>query len=352
MLNEPILKQSLCPEVLRISYSGSKPKSSAQALLGDPTLLASGWIERNIRLGGLLSDYRRMQVDVLFEPQTSHPIAEQMPKRRDVIGLGDGQAYAGFWIRLVARLIDFLILGVPIGIILGIQIWVLAGVESMNDDVATALIFFTDLPVIVGPAFYLTLLWSKRGATVGQGLLGLRVVDATTGSPITLYQAWIRLFGQIVDVMLLGLPIGYALAAFDGHKQAWHDKIAGTVVLRPGHRGPYLPVASMTGQPSEPIPEGADVDWQAPPGGSLREKLMSPLPTGVVLVVTAGVMLLFLFMCWPAGAIIVWLQPWLSRRTKLIVILIGLAFDVAVLGPQMIRDCHLEGHNIWCQSPQ
>ena len=289
---------------------------------------------------------------MLFGPQTSDPIAWQTPKGRDVIGLGDGQAYAGFWIRLGARLIDLLILGVSIGVILWIQIWLLASAGSMSDEAATALIFFTDLPIIVGPALYLTLLWSRRGATVGQGLLGLRVVNATTGSPITLNQAWIRLFGQIVDIMLLGLPIGYVLAAFDRHKQAWHDKIAGTVVLRPGHRGPYLPIAPITGQPSEPIPEGADVDWQAPPGGSLRERLMAPLPTVFVLMVTVGVMVLFLFMCWPAGAIIVWSQSWLSRRTKLIVILIGLAFDVAVLGPQMIRDCHLEGHNIWCQSRQ
>jgi uncharacterized RDD family membrane protein YckC len=272
------------------------------------------------------------------------------PKGRDLIGLGDGQAYAGFWIRLVARLIDFFILGVPIGSSLGLQSWLLSGAQSLNDDVVTALIVLADLPIIVGPALYLILLWSKRGATVGQRLLGLRVVDAMTAGPITLSQAWIRWLGQIVDIMLLGLPIGYVLAAFDKHKQAWHDKIAGTVVLRPGHRGTYFPMVSMTGQRSELIAEGADVNWQAPTGGSLRQRLMGPLPAGLVLVVTAVVLAVMMFICWPAGAVLVWLQPWLSRRTKVIVILIGLAFDVAVLGPQMIRDCHLEGGNIWCQS--
>ena len=55
-----------------------------------------------------------------------------MPKALDLIGPGAGQAYAGFWIRLVARLIDCLILGLPIGIILGIQIWLLAGAASMR----------------------------------------------------------------------------------------------------------------------------------------------------------------------------------------------------------------------------
>jgi uncharacterized RDD family membrane protein YckC len=269
---------------------------------------------------------------------------------RDLIGPGDGQAYAGFWIRLAARLIDLLILGVPVGISLGLQSWLLYGAESVNGDVVTALIVLADLPIIVGPALYLTLLWSKRGATLGQGLLGLRVVDAMTGSRITLYQAWSRLLGQIVDIMFLGLPIGYVLAALDKHKQAWHDRIAGTVVLRPGRRGTYFPVASITGQRSERIVEAADVDWQAPPAGSLRQRMMGPLPAGLVLLVTAVVLAVMMFICWPAGAVLVWLQPWLSRRTKLIVILIGLAFDVAVLVPPMIRDCHVEGGNIWCQA--
>ena len=265
-------------------------------------------------------------------------------------GHGDGQAYAGFWIRVAARLIDTLILGVSVGISFGVQTWFLAGAASMNADLVTAFIVLADLPVIVGPVLYLTLLWSKRGATVGQALLGLRVVDATTGSAITLYQAWIRLFGQIVDIMFGGLPIGYVMAGFDKHKQAWHDKIAATVVLRPGHPGPYLPAVSLAGQAAQPIPEGADVDWRSPPGGSLRERLMGPLPAGLVLVVTLAVMLVMMFVCWPAFAVIVWLQPSLSRRTKLIVTLGGLAFDVAVLAPQMIRECHLEGHDIWCQA--
>jgi uncharacterized RDD family membrane protein YckC len=272
-----------------------------------------------------------------IEPQTSDPIAEQMLERQDLIGPRDGQTYAGFWIRLGARLADLLILGVPVGLYLGIQSSLLASAASLSDDVVTTLIVLADLPIIVGPALYLTLLWSKRGATVGQGLFGLRVVDAISGRPITLYQAWIRFFGQIVDIMLLGLPIGYVMAAFDRHKQAWHDKIAGTVVLRRGHHGTYLPAVPMSGQSSDAMT------------GSLRQRLMGPLPAGLVLGVTAGVVLLMLFMCWPAGAILVWLQARLSRRTKLIVILIGLAFDVAVLGPQMIRDCHLEGNNIWCQ---
>ena len=151
--------------------------------------------------------------------------------------------------------------------------------------------------------------------------------------------------------MWRGLPSGAVAAGSDKHRRAWHDKNAGTVVLRPGHRGTYRPGVAPTGRRMEPITEDADVDWQAPTGGSMRERLMGPLPAGLIFVVTVGVMAVMMFICWPAGAVIVWLQPWMSRRTKLIVILIGLAFDVAVLGPQMIRDCHLEGVNTWCQAP-
>ena len=106
-----------------------------------------------------------------------------------MIGVGAGQAYAGFWIRLLARLIDVLIVGVPIGMLLGIQSWMLAGAESMNGDAVTTLIILADLPIIVGPPLYLTLLWSKRGATVGQGLLALRVADPTAGTPVTPHPA-------------------------------------------------------------------------------------------------------------------------------------------------------------------
>lgn len=264
-------------------------------------------------------------------------------------GPGDGQAYAGFWIRVVARLIDVVILIFPALISFALQGWLLAGADSMDSNVVTAIIFLMDLPVIVVPPLYLTFLWSRRGATVGQGLLGLRVVEATTGGRITLVQAWVRFFGQVVDIMFLGLPIGLVVAAFDEHKQAWHDRIAGTVVLRPGHPGPYVPSAFVAGHASERTPDGAEGEWRAQPVGTLRERLLSPLPDSLVLVVTVAFWVLMSFICFPGFALIVLLQSW-SWRTKLIVILLGLAFDVAVLGPQMIHECHFEGSNIWCQS--
>jgi uncharacterized RDD family membrane protein YckC len=244
-------------------------------------------------------------------------------------------AYGGFWIRFIARLIDIVIVGVPAGILLGTWGWVQFGVlgegaDSRAHDLVSAIGVIGTALALVGTALYQILLWANRGATVGQRVLGLQVADASTGGPITLDKAVARWIGELLDSILLGLPIGYIWAAFDGRKQAWHDKFAGTVVVRQG-----------AGLPQEPIRDGRD--WLN--GGGTRV-------LGVVGgVLTYGFLVALTFVCWPAFAAIVWLQPSGTRRQKLAVILIGLAFQVAFLGWQAVHDgCRLEGTDVQCQT--
>ena len=59
--------------------------------------------------------------------------------------------------------------------------------------------------------------------------LKLAVVDAKTGSKLTLQQSIIRYIGYIISA--LPLFLGYLWVAFDPKKQALHDKLAGTVVI-------------------------------------------------------------------------------------------------------------------------
>jgi len=66
------------------------------------------------------------------------------------------------------------------------------------------------------------------GRTPGKMLLNLQVVT-TDGAPIGFGIAFLRSVGYIVSGLIFGL--GYIWAAFDRRKQAWHDKIAGTVVI-------------------------------------------------------------------------------------------------------------------------
>jgi uncharacterized RDD family membrane protein YckC len=68
------------------------------------------------------------------------------------------------------------------------------------------------------------------GASLGQRLLGMRVVDATTGQPIGFGKAALRWLGLIISFFVCF--IGVIWVAFDARKQGWMDKIAGTVVVR------------------------------------------------------------------------------------------------------------------------
>ena len=76
---------------------------------------------------------------------------------------------------------------------------------------------------------YVVYFWTTSGATPGKMAMGLRVVS-TDGSPLTVGKAVIRFVGYIVSFAVL--LIGFIWIAFDANKQGWHDKIAGTYVIK------------------------------------------------------------------------------------------------------------------------
>jgi len=70
-----------------------------------------------------------------------------------------------------------------------------------------------------------------RGYTPGKYLMGLRIVDKRNGQIPGFGRVFIReLLGKYISGFFLCL--GYFWAIFDRDSQAWHDKIAGTIVLR------------------------------------------------------------------------------------------------------------------------
>ena len=87
----------------------------------------------------------------------------------------------------------------------------------------------------LAPAFLLVLagygavLWRLRGTTLGGTVFGLRVVR-TDGREVDWTTACLRALGCFLSLLPLGL--GFLWIAFDRDRQAWHDKVAGTVVLR------------------------------------------------------------------------------------------------------------------------
>ena len=112
---------------------------------------------------------------------------------------------AGFWIRLVALLLDFVLVGV-----------VLSFVNMAHHE----------LPLIL--AAYGAVMWKLRGTTVGGIIFGLRIVRLD-GRAIDWPTAIVRALSSILSAIVVGL--GFIWVVFDPERQSWHDKIAGTVVV-------------------------------------------------------------------------------------------------------------------------
>jgi uncharacterized RDD family membrane protein YckC len=78
-------------------------------------------------------------------------------------------------------------------------------------------------------AIYGAVLWKHKGATVGGIIFGLKVLRLDD-RPVDWGTAWVRAFSCFFSLIVVGF--GFIWIAFDREKQAWHDKIAGTVVVR------------------------------------------------------------------------------------------------------------------------
>ena len=132
--------------------------------------------------------------------------------------------YAGFWLRFGATLIDSVIfavvLMVPLALIYGENYWI---DETMVHGVWDVLLSYV-VPFIATLWF-----WRRFLGTPGKMVLRLRVVDARTGDPLPVGQCVLRYIGYFVSA--LPLCLGFIWVVFDARKQAWHDKIAGSVVI-------------------------------------------------------------------------------------------------------------------------
>jgi uncharacterized RDD family membrane protein YckC len=125
---------------------------------------------------------------------------------------------AGFWIRVLAFIIDSVILYV-INLIVGV---VLNPSTTGRSGIQTLL-----------GIIYFTYFWSASslwpGQTVGDKFLNLRIIK-TDGSDLSIVQAFIRYVGLVISFIVIF--IGVIWVAFDPNKQGWADKIAGTYVVK------------------------------------------------------------------------------------------------------------------------
>jgi uncharacterized RDD family membrane protein YckC len=125
-------------------------------------------------------------------PPPAQPITAALPR-------------AGFWVRMVALLLDFLLVGIVMGVL------------------------HTHHIELIVLAAYGAVMWKVRGSTIGGIVFDLRVVRLD-GRVVDWETAIVRALSCFLSMVVVGL--GFFWIAFDANHQAWHDKIAGTVVVR------------------------------------------------------------------------------------------------------------------------
>ena len=145
-----------------------------------------------------------------------------------------GPGYGGFWIRLVAVIIDAILVELivlPLGFFIGAAIG-LAGVAVGMPNQGTRLVGLIvgfGLGVFANWLYEAGLESSSRQATVGKMAMGLKVTDLS-GQRISFARATGRHFAKFLSGMIL--MIGYIMAGLTARKQALHDMVAGTLVQR------------------------------------------------------------------------------------------------------------------------
>jgi uncharacterized RDD family membrane protein YckC len=121
---------------------------------------------------------------------------------------------AGFWIRMAALLLDVVLVGV----------------------LMSFLHPFRDVHIVI-LAVYGAVMWKLRGTTVGGIVFDLHVVRLD-GRPVDWETAIVRALGCFLSLFVVFL--GFIWIAFDANHQAWHDKIAGTVVVQAKKSAPLV----------------------------------------------------------------------------------------------------------------
>src|SRR5712671_263019 len=147
----------------------------------------------------------------LLEPAPAEAATPPPPAPAISIALEDR---AGFWHRALALLLDLILVGIMCTIV---------GLHSHG--------------LLLLLAAYGAVMWKLRGTTIGGIVCNLRVVRLD-GRPIDWPTAIVRALGCFLSAAVAGL--GFIWVVFDPERQSWHDKIAGTVVVRAPRATPLV----------------------------------------------------------------------------------------------------------------
>jgi uncharacterized RDD family membrane protein YckC len=123
-----------------------------------------------------------------------------------------GMPRAGFWLRMAALFLDLMLV-------------------TVVTHIAYDMVRIRDpgSSVFLWTAVYGAIMWTLKGTTIGGSICGLQIVR-TDGKPLDWGTSIMRALGCFLSLVVGGL--GFIWIAVDKNQQAWHDKVAGTVVVR------------------------------------------------------------------------------------------------------------------------
>jgi uncharacterized RDD family membrane protein YckC len=155
------------------------------------------------------------------------------PERQPYGGYLAAVPYGGFWRRLLAYLIDSVILGTIGGALQAVLALIVHGSSAIPQNggvVPTAASGVWSIIFVVGAWLYFAFMESSQyQATLGKMALGMKVTDVE-GERISFARATARWFAKILSALIL--YIGFIMIAFHPRKRGLHDIIAGTLVYK------------------------------------------------------------------------------------------------------------------------
>lgn len=131
--------------------------------------------------------------------------------------------YASFWQRAIAALIDGVILSIINSLVSGV-LKLSTSTMDLKEIIVQCLI-----GLMISWIYYSTQESSSKRATLGKRVMGLQVTDLN-GARISFWRSTARYFSTLLSA--LPLFIGYLMVLFNPKRQALHDLIAGTLVMR------------------------------------------------------------------------------------------------------------------------
>jgi len=169
--------------------------------------------------------------------------ASEVPVEREITVIGFGR-------RLLAAMLDTVIIffaSMMVSTAAGVAGLLLGMYSPDAEEISTRFVLAAGLLVSLT---YYVVCWAKGGGqTLGNFTLMMRIVG-TNGAPIGLWRSIVRYVGYYVSI--IPLSIGLLWAAFDPHRQGWHDKMARTYVIESDeHFGPNDRVTFVPNDPGK-----------------------------------------------------------------------------------------------------